>query len=464
MSLRRLSGHLATLLGVLWLLLAVPAGAENNNGTPTQPVSLGEACRRAWKENANLKVSRLQEKVADQEVVRARSGFLPKVNTRLDQTIYDDPVKYKVAIGPGGTFSLLDRNYWESQSTIEQTIFDLSVPARYRKAVLGREAAKLDTYATRDDIFLLTAQLYFQTLRAQKLVTTAEQEVVQLKDHRRIAQDLYDFGVVTYNDVLQAQVALADAQQRLISARNSVVNTRSSLNKVIGVEVTHTTRLVEETGITAPPGSQGEATEAALRSRNDLKAAARRVEQGEKGITEAQAGYLPRLYAQGGHYYQQNDKSLHDHQYFAIFGLQWNLFNGLDTKAQVSQAREKLEQLKVQSQDLSQQVQLDVQNAYLALKETAERIGVTKEAVVQGEENLRLNEERYKEQVGTATDVIDAQTLLTRTRVNYYNALYDHQFAKAQMLRAVGKINDLAESADSPAPPPSRHGRRPPTP
>ncbi|MBM4290005.1 MAG: TolC family protein [Deltaproteobacteria bacterium] len=69
---------------------------------------------------------------------------------------------------------------------------------------------------------------------------------------------------------------------------------------------------------------------------------------------------------------------------------------------------------------------------------------MTKGAVKQGEENLRLNEERYKEQVGTATEVIDAQTLLTRVRVNYTNALYDHQVQKAYMLRAIGRINDLA--------------------
>jgi outer membrane protein TolC len=115
----------------------------------------------------------------------------------------------------------------------------------------------------------------------------------------------------------------------------------------------------------------------------------------------------------------------------------------LDTKAQVAQAKDKVGQLLEQHKDLNQQVQLDVQTALLKVRETADRIRVTEKAVTQGEENLRLNEERYKEQVGTATDVIDAQTLLTKTRVNYYTALYDHQMAKAQMLWAMGAINEL---------------------
>jgi outer membrane protein TolC len=141
--------------------------------------------------------------------------------------------------------------------------------------------------------------------------------------------------------------------------------------------------------------------------------------------------------------WQQNEFMLHDTLWFGIFGMQWTLFTGLDTKAQVAQAKLRVSQLKEQQRDLDDQVRLDVQNAYLRVKETADRIRATEKAVTQGEENLRLNEERYKEQVGTATDVIDAETLLTRTRVNYWTAVYDHQMAKAELLWAMGAINDL---------------------
>ena len=109
----------------------------------------------------------------------------------------------------------------------------------------------------------------------------------------------------------------------------------------------------------------------------------------------------------------------------------------------MSQARLKVEQLQEQRKDLNEQVRLDVQNAYLKVKQTADQIRTTEKAVTQAEENLRLNEERYKEQVGTATDVIDAETLLTRTRVNYFTALYDHQMSKAELLWAMGGIDSL---------------------
>jgi outer membrane protein TolC len=431
-----------------WSLAAVPGAAGEGPGA----LNLREALRLAYKANPALKVSRLEESIAGQEVVRARSGFLPQVKAEASQTIFDTPTKFafkgagaSTAAGGGGlTIQMTNRNYWSTKVAVEQTIFDFwATPSRYQAAVLGKAATRLDTAQTRDNIFLTVCQGYFRTLRAEKMVTVAQQEVVQLKDHLKIARDQFEFGVVTFNDVLQAEVSLADAEQRLITANNDVIDIRSGLNKVLGLPVSAPTALKEEKDLAAPSWELDEATGQALKRRSDLQASQNRIRQGEKVITQARAQYFPRIYAQAGQTYQDNDLWLHTTQYFGIFGMQWNLFSGFDTKAQVAQARDRLTQLKERHQDLSDQVRLDVQTAYLGVKETRDRIRVTEKAVAQGEENLRLNEDRYQEQVGTATNVIDAQTLLTKTRVNYFNALYDHQMAKAQMLWAVGSINNL---------------------
>ncbi len=432
---------------IVWGLSSSPAAAGE---APPGPLSLKGALALAWKNNPNLQVSRLEALIAGDEVTRARSGFLPQVKAQVSQTIYDDPVKLRIGGGlptPGGAslaFPLTNRNFWGSQVTLEQTVFDFgATPSRYQAAVQGLAATRLDTAKVGDDVFLLVSQGFFRVLRAEKLVIVARQEVTQLEDHLRIARNLYEGGVATYNDVLQAEVALSDARQRLIIADNDVVNLKGALNKLLGLPIAAATPLKDEADLAAPGSALPQATREALDRRADLKAADKRIKQGEKAVTTARSGYFPRLFAQAGQTWQQNDLYLHDTQYFAIFGMQWSLFNGLDTRAQVSQAHHRLAQLKVRHQDLSEQVRLDVQNAYLGLKETGDRIQVTKGAVGQGEENRRLNEERYQEQVGTATDVIDAQTLLTRARVNYFNALYDHQMAKAQMLWAVGAINQL---------------------
>jgi outer membrane protein len=442
------------LMGLLtWSLTVIPGVVAE--APPT--LDLKEALRLAWRANPTLQISRLHALIAGEEVVRARSGFLPTMKSEVSQTINDNEIQVKIPAGtiPGGTMGALsfpttNRNYWSSKTVIDQTIFDFwGTPSRYLAAILGKSASLLDTAKTRDDIFLNVSQGYFRTLRAQKLEVVARQEVVDLKAHLKIARDQYEFGVVTYNDVLQAEVTLADAEQRLIVAKTDAIDIRSALNKVLALPIPAPTVLKDEK-LETRPWTLEEATDKAVKQRSDLKASADRIQQQEKVVTQTRAQYFPRIYAQAGLNYQQNSFMLHDTQWFGIFGMQWTLFSGLDTKAQVSQARLKVNQLQEQHRDLGDQVRLDVQNAYLKVKQTADQIRTTEKAVTQATENLRLNEERYKEAVGTATDVIDADTLLTRIRVNYWTAVYDHQMAKAQLLWTMGAINALLPEEKTP--------------
>jgi len=434
---------------VFVLIISTAAALLGEAAEPPAPrLDLKEALRLAWKANPNLQISRLQALIAGEQVVRARSGLLPQVNSQVNQTIYDDPLKFKFGLAMPGTvggasFAQTNRNFWSSQTTVNQLLFDFwGTPSKYLAAIKGHQASLLDSAQTRDDVFLAVAQGYFKTLRAKKMVEVARQTVVDLKEHLRLAKDQYQFGIVTYNDVLQAEVSLADAQQNLIVAETDFIDIRAGLNKVLMLPVTAPTILKDENVVLKPWGL-ADATDVALQRRSDLKASGERIRQQEKTVVETRAQYFPKFSVQGGHLYQVNNSLLHNNQWFVIFGMNWNIFAGLDTKAAVSQAKLKVSQLQEQQKDINEQVCLDVQTAYLKIKETADRIKTTETAVTQGEENLRLNEERYKENVGTATDVIDAETLLTRTRVNYWTAVYDHQMAKAQMLWAIGGINEL---------------------
>jgi outer membrane protein TolC len=64
---------------------------------------------------------------------------------------------------------------------------------------------------------------------------------------------------------------------------------------------------------------------------------------------------------------------------------------------------------------------------------------VTKAAVAQAEENLRLQRLRYKEGVGTATEVLDAVTLMTTAESNSWKSLYGVKRAEAVLLYSMGR-------------------------
>jgi outer membrane protein TolC len=89
---------------------------------------------------------------------------------------------------------------------------------------------------------------------------------------------------------------------------------------------------------------------------------------------------------------------------------------------------------------LIETITLEVKQDYLNMQQAEKNIGVAQKSVDQAEENLRMNEERYKYQVATTTDVLDAVVLLAQTKVNYYRALSDFNIARAQLDRAMGRM------------------------
>jgi outer membrane protein TolC len=104
-----------------------------------------------------------------------------------------------------------------------------------------------------------------------------------------------------------------------------------------------------------------------------------------------------------------------------------------ENKVKVTQA----EDSKIQ---LAEGIILEVQQDFLNMQTAEKNIGVAEKAIEQAEENLRMSEERYKYQVATATDVLDAVTLLAQARVNYYGALSDFNVARARLERAMGRM------------------------
>jgi len=116
----------------------------------------------------------------------------------------------------------------------------------------------------------------------------------------------------------------------------------------------------------------------------------------------------------------------------------WNFWEWGRTQNRVEASRSRESQAEDLLVHLRDQIPLEVQNAWLLLQEAEKQVQVSKQAIGQAEENFRIASERYREQVGTATDVIDAQTILTRASADYFSALGDCGIGRARLERAVG--------------------------
>jgi outer membrane protein TolC len=114
------------------------------------------------------------------------------------------------------------------------------------------------------------------------------------------------------------------------------------------------------------------------------------------------------------------------------------IFDGFRTTNRVEETLHNYYNIRAQEEERRQQIALEVEQSYLRVVETQERITATESATRAAKENLDLAQGRYQVGVGSIIEVTDAETLYTDAQTNYVRTLYDYRIADAQLARAMG--------------------------
>ena len=401
-------------------------------------LTLQECLQRAKDNNPVLKSSSWDTRIARENVRQVSAAYLPRIDAQAGYSMQLEPQAVRIN---GFTAETQQPDYASASLSANYTLYDFGRrEARVHQAGALVDATAQSFESRRSDIALQVIEAYFGILESGKLIQAASDEVAQVEEHRRVAQVLFEEGVVTRNDVLQADVRLAAARQKLLAIRNRRENIWLQLNFTTGSRADFRAEL-DERALTADITQAAAKDESApLALRHDIQALRHNLEAVESEVRESRSNFYPELYTRLGLDYVQNDKVREQTIMSATLGIKVNLFDGFASTA----AREKAVKNRSKAQDLlqlaEQQARLEADTAGNDVAIAKERIQVAETAIQQSEENLRINRERYRERVGTATEVLDAQTLVTQAKTDYYQAFYDHQTATARLIKALGQL------------------------
>lgn len=313
--------------------------------------------------------------------------------------------------------------------------------AGVRAAGLDVESGRLETALTRNRAALQFIQTYVRLLRADSLVALMRQEVARFEAHRDDTRVLLEAGTITEDDLLQAEVRLADAVQRRLQAENFRALVAARVNSLLTRPLSDPVEPEELPAAPAGPAPARleDAVALAMQQRVELAQVRARIAATEARRENARGEALPQLFVAGGYDYTQNDFQEHEGNWSVAAGVDVKLWSGGVITEKVRQRERELTVLARVRDQVQDDVQLDVQDAFLALQTARSRVGATATAVGQAKENLRLQQLRFTEGVGTATDVLDAVSLATTAGRNDLDARYDVIDALARLDFAVGR-------------------------
>lgn len=108
------------------------------------------------------------------------------------------------------------------------------VKASKRVAQFSAEAQYAQARSLEQDLVYNTAVTYLDVLRGQQLLEVGDANLAVARERRRIAGVRYDAGAAARLEVLRAETDLANARQTRISSSNSLGQSMSTLNTLMG--------------------------------------------------------------------------------------------------------------------------------------------------------------------------------------------------------------------------------------
>ncbi len=430
------------LTGLIVLTLTASPVLAGNVKPPASAINMDQAIAMAMGYSPNLTAAKEDLERARYQEKEAFTYFLPTLSTNYSLQKNQNPTTIRTAMG---SFQVDDENTYRWSTGLSQPVFTgLRLTSQYRLAELGVDIADVNVGLAKLDLVLKVKEAYFEYLRAQKSLEVAKQAVVQLNSQLKVSQDFYDVGIIPINDVLKTKVELANQQQDEVAAQNSVDLSRARLASLLGMPVE--TRFEVEDILRYRPISVKymKARDQARVQRPELKALSLQLEQADYSIQQARSGYYPEIGLSASYDYTSDSPDMQDSAAFDHSGwmvgaqVNWVFWEWGRTRNQVSQQQAGQRKLVAVRQDLEDQVDLQVKQAILYLVDSAKNIVTAKTSIEQAKENYRITMERYKEQLTTNTELLDAQTLLTQAQNNYFTALTVYNVAEARLWRAMG--------------------------
>jgi outer membrane protein len=306
-------------------------------------------------------------------------------------------------------------------------------------ADLNIDVAQVQVKKTQLDLTYQVKEAYYSILKLMDALKAMDEGIASVTAHVQKAELFFAQKLITKNDLLQAKARLAEMEAQRISLQGALDVVGEGLNAAVGLKP-GTVLVLEE-----PPRSFDgkvptfdEAMKAAAANRPDMKELKLRAEQAGMAEKIAIGSFIPTVAAFGS--YTHNEGSIMKYPPFAVGGvLSWDFWSFGSKYYELEAARLQRQAAEEGLEAMKAGVAVEIQDAISKIKVAVLTLEKEEANVEASEEQLRIEKERYAQNVNTSTEVLDAQTRLTQAQVQRASARFDIYIALAKLEKVTGK-------------------------
>ena len=463
------------------LFFTVPLAVWAGAAAPREPMrlSLKRAVEIATSPEGNTYIQLSDETVkqAKSRSQQARSALLPDIEAQASETIAMrslaalglDLATSQTLLGAEnnltGTFApvekeLLDQiihniprvvgpfNSVDVRARLSQSVLDFSNIRRYQASRAAVRAAKNDRGNTDDSISATVAKTYLAALRTDADVEAYQANVALSEAVLKQSENQKSAGTGTGIEVTRAKVQLSNEKQRLLMVQNDRTKAYLQLLRVMGLNLGTELELTDKLSYEPTEAVTLEKAKAeALKNRPDIKAQAEREAAARLSANSVKFERLPSLAVYADYGTTGTNGTLVSLLPTRDYGvaLRVPIFDGGRRDARRAESASQFRQERVRTNDLNEQLELDIRTSLDSLHSAEEQLKVAEEGLTLSDSELTQARRRYEAGFASNLEVTDAQTRLERARDNRIAALFGYNVARIDLGRAMGNVRHMIQ-------------------
>jgi len=378
----------------------------------------------------------------DQALLGAESslntkGLLGQDEAALLNTIIHDIPR---VVGPFNSVDVRARVSWDA--------VDFSSIRRYQASRAAIRAASHDSANTDDSVSATVAKAYLAALRSDADVEAYQGNVALAEAVLKQSENQKTAGTGTGIDVTRAKVQLSNEKQHLLAVQNERSKAYLQLLRAMGMNLATELELTDKLSYAPTDAISVEQAQAeALKNRPDIKAQADREAAARLQANSVKLERLPNViaYADYGTTGTNGDiVSLLPTRDYGV-ALRVPIFDGGRRDARRAESASQFRQERVRTNDLHEQIELDIRTALDSLHSAEEQFKVAEEGLTLSDSELTQARRRFEAGFATNLEVTDAQTRLDRARDNRIDALFSYNVARIDLGRAMGNVRSMIQ-------------------
>lgn len=353
------------------------------------------------------------------------------------------PLFKQYAFLPDIELALGLRNVYSVGVMLEQPVYmGGKVRSAFKMASIGKEMAELNVHSSRAQVLTESDEAYWQYVRVKEQLKSAEKYLEVVSELVKNVTDAIETGMASQNDLLKAQVKQNEAELLVSKANNGVALSRMNLCRVIGVDLyslvdVNDSLCAESTLNLLDMGND-------ITARPEYNLLEKQVELKSKEVALTRADFLPQLGVSASYAYGDgislNGESDGVASFAAVASLKIPIYHWGEGRNKVKAVKAEQEMARLQQEELSQMMQLEVAKTRFNVEDAAARVKMTEKSLSQAEENLQVSRNRYEVGMETITNYMEAQAQWQKAWSDAIDARAELRLSETYYLKATGKL------------------------